>query len=114
MLKMTVYNIVRFLSYIMLGIIFIIGVNIYLVYHTGTPAYITKDIEMYTTSEMDVVKCNLKAGDTIFVLYDDFDAMMGDLNSAGHDYEILSCYRSKEDQENEFIVQVQKYIDKNK
>lgn len=76
MLKMTVYNIVRFLSYIMLGIIFIIGVNIYLVYHTGTPAYITKDIEMYTTSEMDVVKCNLKAGDTIFVLYDDFDAKL--------------------------------------
>ena len=44
-------------------------------------------------------------------IYDDFDAMMGDLNSAGHDYEILSCYRSKEDQENAFIVQVQKYID---
>ncbi len=44
-------------------------------------------------------------------IYDDFDAMMGDLNSAGNDYEILSCYRSKEDQENAFIVQAQKYID---
>ena len=44
-------------------------------------------------------------------IYNDFDSMMGDLNSAGHDYEILSCYRSKEDQENAFIVQVQHYVD---